>query len=134
MQRVFAEITRETTGRGATVFLSSHVLSEVQHTADRVALIRDGRLQLVRGVEDLREHAFTRVEVTFDAAPPPGAFTGIRGVRELRREGTQVLFALSGDADPLIKRLAVHTVRAIDSHEADLEDIFLSLYGSEGEG
>jgi ABC-2 type transport system ATP-binding protein len=110
------------------VFVSSHVLSEVQHIAHRVALIRDGRLELVDDVESLRQRALTRVEVTFAEPPPPGAFDGVAGVREVGRNGEVVRLTLEGSADPLVKTLGRYEVRAIDSHEADLEDVFLELY------
>ena len=69
--------------------------------------------------------------VTFGALPPPGAFAGVAGVHEIERHGRSVLFSVEGEADALVKALARHRVVAIDSHEADLEDIFLSLYRSE---
>jgi beta-exotoxin I transport system ATP-binding protein len=131
VQQAFYGLVAEARARGATVFLSSHVLPEVQHVADRVALIRDGSLALVAGVDELRAHALARVAVTFAALPPVGAFAGLDGVRELERHGRTVLFSLEGEADGLIKSLARHRVVAIDSHEADLEDIFLSLYRGE---
>ena len=128
VQQTFYELVAEARADGKTVFLSSHVLPEVQHIADRVALIRDGRLVVVAGVDELRARARARVEVTFASAPPPATFDGIAGVHELERNGHRVLFALEGEADALIKALAQHRVLAIDSHEADLEDVFLSLY------
>ncbi len=128
VQQTFAALARETADRGGTVFLSSHVLSEVQHVADRVGVVREGRLELVETVESLRERAPQRVEVTFAAPPPPDAMAGIAGVRELERHGPVVLMALEGPADPLVKRLARFEVLGIDSHEADLEDVFLGLY------
>jgi beta-exotoxin I transport system ATP-binding protein len=131
IQQTFYEIVGEVRRAGATVFLSSHVLPEVQHVADRVALIRDGRLVLTAAVAELRACAFARVEVTFAAAPPATAFTQLSGVRELERHGETVLFGLEGEADPLIKALARFHVLGIDSHEADLEDIFLNLYRGE---
>jgi ABC-2 type transport system ATP-binding protein len=131
IQQTFYEIVGEARQAGATVFLSSHVLPEVQHVADRVALIRDGRLVLIAAVDELRARAFARVEVTFAAAPPVAAFTQLAGVREIERHGQTVLFALQGEADPLIKALARFRVLGIDSHEADLEDIFLNLYRGE---
>ena len=79
MQQAFAALTRETAERGGTVFLSSHVLSEVQHMADRVGVVREGRLELVDTVEALRAKAAQRVEVTFAAPPPEGAFAGRPG-------------------------------------------------------
>jgi ABC-2 type transport system ATP-binding protein len=128
MQQAFAALSRETADRGGTVFLSSHVLSEVQQVADRVGVVREGRLELVEAVEVLRGRAAQRVEVTFAAAPSEGAFDGIAGVREVARHGHVVLLALEGSADPLVKRLARFEVVRIDSHEADLEDVFLALY------
>jgi ABC-2 type transport system ATP-binding protein len=131
IQQTFYALVAEVKAAGATIFLSSHVLPEVQHVADRVALIREGRLVLVAGVEEMRSHALARVAVTFNDLPPAAAFAGIAGVRELEHHGNTVLFSLEGEADALVKALAHHRVLAIDSHEADLEDIFLNLYESE---
>jgi ABC-2 type transport system ATP-binding protein len=128
IQRVFYELIADARAAGATVFLSSHVLPEVQHVADRVALIREGQLVLVAAVDELRARAFARVEVNFATAPPANAFTHLAGVRELERSGQTVLFALQGEADPLIKALGRFHVLALDSHEADLEDIFIDLF------
>jgi ABC-2 type transport system ATP-binding protein len=104
------------------------VLSEVQHIAHRVALIRDGRLELTDTVETLRQRALTRVEVTFAQPPPADAFDGVPGVHVVDRNGTVVRLTLEGPADPLVKALARYEVHALDSHEADLEDVFLELY------
>jgi beta-exotoxin I transport system ATP-binding protein len=131
VQETFQDLVRENTERGATVFLSSHVLSEVQQVADRVALVRDGRLLLVDTVENLRARSFTHVEVTFSQPPPSDAFTDIPAVREVERHGDVVRFALEGEIDPLVKALARFHVRALDVHEADLEDIFMALYRGE---
>jgi ABC-2 type transport system ATP-binding protein len=132
VQRVFYELVREATLDGRTVFLSSHVLPEVQQVADRVGVIREGRLVLLDTVEALRARAFTRVEVTFADPPPATAFAGLPGVREIERRGAVVLLGLEGEADALVKALAVHTVVALDVREADLEDVFMSLYEGGG--
>jgi len=131
VQRTFYELAREAVTSGRTVFLSSHVLSEVQHVADRVGVVREGRLVLVDSVESLRSRALTRVEVTFATPPPEDAFAGLTGVRVLERHGDVVLLSVEGEIDPLVKQLAHYRVRALDSHEADLEDVFLSLYQAE---
>jgi ABC-2 type transport system ATP-binding protein len=128
VQITFNELLREVAAEGRTVFLSSHILSEVQRLADRVAIIREGSLELVEAVDTLRARAFVRVEATFTKPPPKKAFVGLAGVRELERKGPVVVFALEGSADPLIKALARYEVLALDSHEADLEDFFLTLY------
>jgi ABC-2 type transport system ATP-binding protein len=134
VQQTFYELLTEARAGGRTVFLSSHVLPDVQRVADRVALLREGRLLLVDTVEALRAHALTRVEATFAEPPPDGAFAALPGVRELERHGASVRFTLQGDADPLVKALARHHVLALDSREADLEDVFRSLYEGEGGG
>jgi ABC-2 type transport system ATP-binding protein len=131
VQEAFQDLVREVTEQGGTVFLSSHVLSEVQQVADRVALIRDGRLLLVDTVENLRARSFTHVEVTFSEPPPRDAFAEVTEVRELERHGAVVRFALEGEIDPLVKALARFHLRALDVHEADLEEIFMALYREE---
>jgi ABC-2 type transport system ATP-binding protein len=128
VQKTFNELLREVVAEGRTVFLSSHILSEVQRLADRVAIIREGSLELVEAVDVLRARAFVRVEATFSTPPPQEAFANLPGVRELERRGPVVVLALEGAADPLIKTLARYEVLALDSHEADLEDFFLTLY------
>ena len=132
VQQVVYELVRETTADGRTVFVSSHVLSEVQDLADRVALIRDGRLELVETVDALRRRARSHVEVTFAEPPAADAFAAVPGVRELERRGATVRLALEGSVDPLVKALARFEVQALDIHEADLEDVFLDLYRRPG--
>jgi ABC-2 type transport system ATP-binding protein len=131
VQQTLSEIVRDVAAEGRAVFLSSHVLSEVQRLADRVAIVREGRLVLVEPVESLRARALTRVEATFAEPPPRNAFARLDGVRELERHGSTVRLSLQGEADQLIKAIARHRVVALDSHEADLEDIFLELYRGE---
>jgi ABC-2 type transport system ATP-binding protein len=134
IQQVFYDLVREATGEGRTVFLSSHNLAEVQHIADRVGLVKEGELRLVETVETLRARAVTRVEATFKGVPPADAFAAVPGAREVERHGNRVVLSLQGSADPLVKALSHYTVLALDSHEADLEDVFLSLYRGDGTG
>jgi ABC-2 type transport system ATP-binding protein len=132
VQQSFAEMCREAADRGATVFLSSHVLPEVQRLADRVAIIRGGRLELTGSVEDLRARAGQRVEVTFAGPPPAGALDGVARVRVLDGHGHTLRLAVDGSFDSLLKRLARFDVVHLDSREADLEDVFLERYGDAG--
>jgi ABC-2 type transport system ATP-binding protein len=133
VQQTFHDLVGESAAHGSTVFLSSHVLPEVQQVADRVALIRNGRLILVDSVESLRSAAVARVEVTLSEPPAADAFASIPGTREIERRGSTVVLTHEGDIDPLIKRLAGLHVVAIDSSEADLEDVFLRLYAGGGD-
>jgi ABC-2 type transport system ATP-binding protein len=131
VQETFYELVAEATERGGTVFLSSHILSEVQHMADRVGLIREGRLDLVDSIENLRARAFTHVEATFAEPPPSDAFAGVPGAQRVEQDRVRVRFALEGDIDSLLKALAGFHVRALDVREADLEDVFLARYRGE---
>jgi len=129
VQQTFHALLDETRAAGRTVLISSHVLPEVQRVADRVALLREGRLVLEDTVDALRSHAVARVEATLAEAAAPDAFAGLPGVRELERHGLMVVFAVQGEPDGLLKALATHRVTALESREADLEDVFLALYG-----
>ena len=132
VQEEVLDLLREAATEGRTVFLSSHALAEVQRVADRVGIIRDGRLVLVEGVESLRARALGRVVVSFTSMPPAGAFDAVPGVTETGRHGNVVTLALEGPADALVKALARFEVVGLDSHEADLEDVFLALYRGGG--
>ena len=99
-------IVDELRAGGTTVFFSSHVLSEVDRVADRVGMIRAGRLIDVDDVGALRARALRRVEVRFADPVEPGAFANLPGVREVRAAGERASFAVEGSVDPLIKALA----------------------------
>ena len=99
-----------------------------QQVAERSGVSLRSIFRIFDDVESLRRRALTRVEVTFAEAPPPGTFDAVPGVREVDRSGHVVRLTLEGSADPLVKALARFEVNALDSHEADLEDVFLELY------
>ena len=101
IQREFHEMLHEARGRGQTVFVSSHVLSEVERIADRVGIIRDGRLVVVDDVGALKARAVRQVEIHFSEPVPPDAFEGLTGVRDARFDGDVARFVISGPIDPL---------------------------------
>jgi ABC-2 type transport system ATP-binding protein len=111
--------------------LSSHVLSEVERVADRVAIIRSGRLLMLDSLAGLREKARHTVEVRFGSPPPPEAFAAVPGITDVRLDGSLLRCTMQGVVDPLIKVLGRFHVLDLNSHEADLEDTFLALYGRE---
>lgn len=131
LQQEFLAMVRETRAAGQTVFMSSHILSEVEDVADRVGIIRDGWLVTVSDVDSLREHAPRRVEIRFADAIQSAEFSGIPGVRHLEVEGTMVRCTIDGPADALIKAAARHTVVSVLAEEPDLEEIFLTHYKEE---
>ena len=128
VQQLVYALLDETRTAGRTVLISSHVLPEVQRVADRVALLRDGRLVLEDSVDALRAHALVRVTVTFGDEAAPDAFASVPGVHVLEVRDRTVVFGLHGEPDALVKALAAHRVVALESREADLEDVFLALY------
>ena len=128
VQQRFLAMVRDATAAGQTVFMSSHVLSEVQQSADRVGIVRGGRLVAVEEVEALRGRAVRRVEIRFDTPVPAEAFTGLPGVRDVQIEGAVVRCRLSGPAVPLLKAAARFTALSLLAEEPDLEELFLAYY------
>ncbi|HEX2026611.1 MAG TPA: ABC transporter ATP-binding protein [Nitriliruptorales bacterium] len=126
-------LLRETRAEGRTVFLSSHALDEVEAVADRVGIIRDGRLVVVDDVRALRSRAVRRVEILFAAPVPPERFAELPGVSEVEIDGALGRFLVDGSVDALVKAAAGFEVVTLTSREPDLEEIFLAYY-SEGPG
>jgi len=110
IQHVVREVLRDEAAAGVAVFLSSHIMSEVEQICDRVAILREGQLAAVEPVSVLKGRSFRSVEVRFGGQPPlPGTFT-VEGLREQRREGQTVWLELRGEADTLVKAIAKHHV------------------------
>ena len=131
VQQEFHLVLREPVEAGAAVMLSSHILSEVERVADRVAIIRPGRLLMLESLTGLRQKARHTVEVRFGSPPPPGAFAAVPGITEVRLDGSVLRCTMQGVVDPPIKALGLYHVVDLNSRESDLEDTFLALYGEE---
>jgi ABC-2 type transport system ATP-binding protein len=128
-QQSFHALLGEVAAEGRTVFLSSHTLSEVERVAERVAILRRGRLVVVDQLENLRAIAVQRLEIEFaGSAPQVEAIRALPGVREASVEGPHLVVAFEGSADPIVKAVAAHEVRSIRSRVDDLEEIFLRYY------
>ena len=134
VQRTFAAVVREHRDAGNTVFLSSHVLSEVQALADRVAIVREGRLVLDAGVEELRAATRHRVAVTTRGrtARVLDVLGPIASVAEVTEAGDTVAFTVEGPMAEVLRRLAPVGIERLTSTEVDLEQVFLSYYGGDG--
>jgi ABC-2 type transport system ATP-binding protein len=130
LQQEVVAMVRDARAAGQTVFMSSHVMSEVQQTADRVGIIRGGRLIAVERVEDLRERSVRRVEIQFDAPVTPHEFRELPGVTDVSVDATGTILhcRLDGRADALIKAAGRHTVLSLLSEEPDLEELFFHYY------
>jgi ABC-2 type transport system ATP-binding protein len=132
MQREFQAMVREVAAEGRSVFLSSHTLSEVQRVADRVAIIRHGRLVAVEQLEELRAKAVRRVDLELDGAPDVGVLSAVPGARDVTVNGKRASLSFSGKMATLLRAVAQHhEVIDITTREADLEEIFLTFYRDE---
>lgn len=129
MEREFRRTVEEAKDRGQTVFLSSHILSEVEAVCDRVAILRNGRLVELGSLDQMRHLSSFVVEVAFDGPVPD--LSSVPGVRAARAEDDTVRLEVAGSIDPLIKELGRHAVRQMTSREPSLEELFLSLYGEQ---
>jgi ABC-2 type transport system ATP-binding protein len=134
VQQRFHALLGEVAAAGRTVFLSSHTLSEVERVADRVAILRRGRLVVVDTLDGLRAVAVRRLEVEVGGGPEAAraaaaALAALDGVREASvAHGAHVAVAFEGSADAVVKTLARFDVRALRSRDDDLEEIFLRFY------
>jgi ABC-2 type transport system ATP-binding protein len=128
MQQEFYKLITEVKAEGRTVFLSSHVLAEVERIADRVGIIREGQLVLEEEVATLKAKALRQLEMHFSEPVPAETFLGLPGVRDVRAEKGVVHCSVEGSVDALIKAAARFEVINITSHEPDLEEIFLAYY------
>ena len=132
MQQEFYRLIDEVKADGRTVFLSSHIIPEVERVCDRVGIIRQGELVTVEDVGALRERALHRLEFHFSTSVPEDAFSGLPGVRDLVIDDSVLTCTTVGSPDALIKAVARYEVVKVVSHEPHLEEVFLSFYG-EGE-
>ena len=129
MQRAFFELLEARHREGATIFLSSHVLSEIQRHCQRAAIIREGRIIAEGTVEELSHSSARRIvlrgEVELSALP---------GLRDLKQEGDSLSFLYSGSMDDLLRTLSRGHVAELSVSEPDLEEIFLHYYTEGGDG
>ncbi len=126
MEVAFRETVMEAKRRGQTVFLSSHILSEVEALCDRVGILRAGRLVDEGTLAELRHLSAQTIEVTFDGPAP--TLDGLPGVHVVSAGANALRLEVSGSVGPVIAALAGHSVLALSSREPSLEEIFLHHY------
>jgi ABC-2 type transport system ATP-binding protein len=129
VQQTFFSTLRETVQAGSTVFLSSHILSEVEKSCDRVAIIRDGRIVKLGTVDGLRDLAHHQVELRFSGAVPTEAFMNLPGVSELVADDQVLRMRVSGAITPVVRAAAQYELLDFVSREPSLEETFLAQYG-----
>lgn len=127
MQKEFFDILKERNEKGVTIFLSSHILSEVQNYCKRAAIIREGRLVACDRVEALAQTNAKRVTITGDVN-----LAGLEGIKDERKEADITSFLYSGDVNMLLSLISKTKIKDISITEPDLEEIFMHYYKEEG--
>ena len=126
MEATFQDCLRDAKAAGQTIFLSSHILSEVEAVCDRVAVLRQGALVEHGTLADLRHLHANTVEATFEGEPP--RLEGVPGVEDVRIGDGTIRLQVTGSTDPLLKALATATVPSIQLREPSLEELFHAFY------
>jgi ABC-2 type transport system ATP-binding protein len=128
MEQAFRHSMHEARERGQTVFLSSHILSEVEALCDRVGILREGVLVDMGTLSEMRHLSALIVEATFDGSVPD--LSHVPGVESVQTEGRVVRCQVRGTVEPLLKVLAASGVHELLSREPSLEELFLAHYGA----
>lgn len=128
MQETFYRLVREVKERGACVFMSSHVMSEVQGICDRVGIIRDGKLIAEKNLADLSREAAQTFDVTFAGPAPVEALKKLKGMTIEQHHGPMVTLHYHGELRPLLKLLSGYEVVKLDTQTLDLETMFMHYY------
>jgi ABC-2 type transport system ATP-binding protein len=131
VQQSFYSIVRDAKAEGRTVFLSSHILSEVERTCDRVGIIREGRLVQVGRTEALRDLAHHQVELRFADGVPAEAFAALPGVSDVVVEDHTLRMRVSGAITPVVQAAARYELLDFVSREPSLEETFLAQYSTQ---
>lgn len=129
MEQAFRETVLEAKANGQTIFLSSHILDEVEALCDRVAILRAGKLVEVGTLAEMRHLSAVTVRATFDKTPPK--LGNISGVSNVVVTGNELRCQVTGSISELLKVLAAAKPKTLLSREPSLEELFLSQYGKE---
>jgi ABC-2 type transport system ATP-binding protein len=133
MQQEFYKIVLEEKEKGNTIFLSSHILAEVEAICDRVGIIKEGKLIVVEDMKKFKEKTGKFMDVTFDREVSPDRFSVIPGVTHVEIIGPKELkLSVSRNIDGVIKELSNHNVLEMDYEDMSLESLFLKYYEKEG--
>jgi ABC-2 type transport system ATP-binding protein len=127
MEQAFRHCIRQAREAGQSVFLSSHILSEVEALCDRVAILRDGQLVEMGTLAEMRHLSSLSVEAVFDGQPPD--LSEVPGVSGIETDGPRIHCQVRGSVEPLLRVLAAAGVRKLLSREPSLEELFLAHYG-----
>ena len=130
VQREFEKILDEARDRGAAIILSSHVLSEVEHLADRIAIINQGAIVIVDEISTMKSKARRRIDLFFDQKISKNDFSKVPNIKEIKVEDGSLHCVVTGSEHELLKRAVELGVSEVRTQESSLEEIFLDLVGS----
>ncbi len=128
MQQTFFDILAEENERGVTIFLSSHILTEVQKVCDQVAIIKEGKIIEVKSVKEMSEDSYKKCSFELEVEHDASEFTNARGVTNFKQNGVNVSFIFKGDINYLISIIAKYQIKDLSIAEPSLEEIFMHFY------
>ena len=128
VQEIFMELVREFRDKGGTVFMSSHILSEVQQLCDKVAFIKDGEIISVQSLDQIEVQAAKRVHVVWTKEISKAPTISLHGLKELRHTDTATSYSFEGDVSKLLSTFSKLPIKDITIQEPDLEELFLTYY------
>ena len=128
MQEVFYDLLRAAKTDGAAIFMSSHIMSEVQKVCDRVGIVRNGRLIIERNINEMVKEAAHTFEITFADPPPVNELKRLSGVQIADSNENQVTIHLHGELPPLLSLLGKYKVIRLEVRQLDLEELFMHFY------
>lgn len=131
LQDIFRDLARDRLAAGATVWLTSHVMSDVDQIADRVGLIDQGRLAQELSMDEFRRQTTGRIQLTFVSPPPTDAFDGVAGVSQVEVTDAELSLHVDGPVTDVLARAAELGAIGIRTEQRELEDIFLETYAHE---
>ena len=131
VQIEFEKILVEAKSRGAAILLSSHVMSEVEHLADRVAIINNGKLVIFEDISVLRQQTIRKIDLHFPTPPSDVKFVNLESVTKTEVHGNRITCTVIGSERELLKVAVELGVDSVRTHETSLEDIFLSEIGAQ---
>ena len=131
MQEAFLQLVGELRSDGTTVFISSHNLAEVERVCDRVGILRAGRLAAVEPVEAITGRALRHVKLRFAGTAPAEKFRRLASVSDLRVDGSQLRFALTGEPTEMFRVAAAHRLLDAEIARPSLEEAFVTYYGDD---
>jgi ABC-2 type transport system ATP-binding protein len=131
LQREFIDMVFEHKKSGGTTFISSHFLMEVEQMCDMVGFINKGRIVEVLTLEKLHERSIHEFDIVFNVPADKKMLAGVKGVKEIKIDGSLLHCHIAGPVDSLIKTIGKYPIRSLRTRELDLEEIFLKMYGKD---